>query len=303
MMMMGNWRNPFRLPALAVLLYAGNALPAQAETSPARMIEVSTWDDGGVTHFCVHNSAAGDVTTTVDLRLLNLKGSTNFPCTVVIPANETIEMFTLDRVKTNSRSDFSYTYSATLGSSEATHDDSQVYLLPYVPETSFRVSQGYHGRFSHTGADEYAIDWEMPEGTPVLAARGGVVVKSRNDSNQGGPNRKFLNAANCVMIQHDDGTIGMYGHLQRGGNKVQVGDHVEAGDEIALSGNTGFSQAPHLHFSVFKTKSGSERLSLSVKFRTANQDAVFLEAGQAYEAAPIIVAPPSVPLDPGESGH
>ena len=41
----------------------------------------------------------------------------------------------------------------------------------------YTVVQGHHGSFSHTGQDEYAIDWQMPEGTPVHAARDGLVVK------------------------------------------------------------------------------------------------------------------------------
>jgi murein DD-endopeptidase MepM/ murein hydrolase activator NlpD len=286
------------LLALAVLLPFTGSFPAHAANEPTRMVEMTTWDGDGLIHFTVHNLAAGNVTTTVDLKSSNLKGSTNFPCTAVIPGNETVELFTLNRGKKNSTPDYHYTYAATLGSSEAVHDDSQVYLLPYAPEASFRVSQGYHGHFSHTGPDEYAIDWEMPEGTPVFAARGGLVVKSKDDSSEGGPDRKYLNAANCVLIQHDDGTIGMYGHLLKDGNTVQAGDQVEAGDQLGLSGNTGFSAGPHLHFSVFTVKNGRERLSLSVKFRTADQDEVVLEMGQVYQAAGI-----AEPLAPLESGN
>ena len=52
------------------------------------------------------------------------------------------------------------------------------------------------------------------------------------------------------MIQHDDGTLGEYMHLAPSGVRVSVGQKVARGDELALSGNTGFSSTPHLHFQV-----------------------------------------------------
>jgi murein DD-endopeptidase MepM/ murein hydrolase activator NlpD len=124
----------------------------------------------------------------------------------------------------------------------------------------------------------------MPVGTPVVAAREGLVVKSKDDSDEGGPDRKFQQAANSILIQHDDGTIGIYAHLKKDGNTVKEGDWVKAGDVIGLSGNTGFSSGPHLHFAVFITRTGSERVSIPVKFRTADREAVIPVIGHAYMA-------------------
>ena len=185
--------------------------------------------------------------------------------------------------------DFKYTDSYTIGSTTAVHDDTYVYSLPYAAGQEFRVSQGYHGSFSHTGPDEYAIDWKMPPGTQVHAAREGVVVQSKDDSNVGGPNRKFESCANCVLIQHSDGTIGIYAHLFKGGNRVKVGDKVNVGDWIALSGNTGYTSGPHLHFSVFKTRSGKERESIPVRFQTAGAPtAITLVTGGSYKCTPAV---------------
>jgi len=131
----------------------------------------------------------------------------------------------------------------------------------------------------------------------VHAARGGVVVQSKDDSDVGGPNRKFENKANLILIRHSDGTIGIYAHLSKGCNRVKVGDTVNAGDWIASSGNTGFTSGPHLHFSVFKTRSGKERESIPVKFQTENAAAITLVGGESYRSAPVFaqkskVAPP-----------
>jgi murein DD-endopeptidase MepM/ murein hydrolase activator NlpD len=61
---------------------------------------------------------------------------------------------------------------------------------------------------------------------------------------------KYGGRANYVRILHADGTMGLYAHLEEGGVLVQVGQHVRAGQEIGLSGNTGFTTGPHLHFAV-----------------------------------------------------
>jgi murein DD-endopeptidase MepM/ murein hydrolase activator NlpD len=137
----------------------------------------------------------------------------------------------------------------------------------------------------------------------VHAAREGVVVQSKDDMNEGGPERKFEKCANCVLVQHPDGTIGIYGHLMQGGNKVKVGDHVKAGDLVALSGNTGFSNGPHLHFSVFKAKDGKERLSLPVKFRSANSGVLTLETGHQYTATPVELLPVDAPPALASTDH
>ncbi|MDB6022663.1 MAG: Peptidase [Pedosphaera sp.] len=277
------WRNLGRGLLLAALCGL-RASSAHAGAAQPKMLKVSTKDVGGITHFYVQNLEAAEVTATFDMKLTNLRCSTNVPFTTTFPGSRTVEAFTLEPIEPKDSWSFSYNDAFTIGSHTAVHDDSCVYQLPYATGKSFRVTQGYHGTFSHTGPDEYAIDWKMPVGTPVHAARGGVVVKAKDDSDVGGPDRKYEDRANCVLIQHADGTIGIYAHLMKSGCRVKVGDTVKTGDVIALSGNTGFTSGPHLHFSVFKTKSGKERQSLPVKFQTADGATLELATGQSYRA-------------------
>jgi len=111
----------------------------------------------------------------------------------------------------------------------------------------FRLTQGANGRYSHfTPKGRYAIDIAMPEGTPILAARAGVVVRIENDQTGRGNNP----SGNYVRILHDDGTMGVYLHLMRGSVSVAEGTRVAVGQQIARSGNTGNSTGPHLHFVV-----------------------------------------------------
>ena len=171
-----------------------------------------------------------------------------------------------------------------MGNHLAVHDDSCAYLLPYGATSGFRVTQGYNGAYSHSGPDQYAIDFKMPAGTRVHAARAGVVVKVKDDSDSGGPNRKFESCANYILIRHQDGTVANYAHLQKSGSRVKTGQNVNAGECIALSGNTGFTSGPHLHFSVFKTRAdGGGRQSIPVRFRTADASAITLAEGRTYK--------------------
>lgn len=157
------------------------------------------------------------------------------------------------------------------------------YDLPYR-RASYRVTQAEKGSLTHTQGSgaEYAVDWAMPLGTVVCAAREGTVVALRQDSTVGVMNPKFANYGNFVVIRHDDGTFAEYGHLKRKGVLVWLGQRVKSRDVIGLSGGTGYSSGPHLHFGVFQTVDGQVRKSIPVQFRTKGGRVETLKAGEAY---------------------
>jgi len=272
---------------LAALLLGVTSLNAFAVSESGSMLKVFTCADDEGIHFYVQNLTLANVTASFEMNMTNMQANANFPYTTTVAGNQTVEAFNLTPVDTNQVWTYTFVRTSSFGSADATPDDAFVYSLPYAPGSSFKVSQGYHGKFSHSGPDDYAIDWRMPVGTPVCAARGGLVVKSKDDDERSGSDRKYEKSANCILIQHADGTIGIYGHLKKGGNQVKVGDQVKTGDVIALSGNTGFSNGPHLHFSVFKMLDGKTRLSVPVKFRSADHGVVTLAQGIHYTAAPV----------------
>jgi murein DD-endopeptidase MepM/ murein hydrolase activator NlpD len=258
-------------------------LPVGAAATDKTNVKVTTeHGQGGSTHFMVENSELSEVTMTFDFSTENLKGNVTFPYTATFKPGET-EAFTLTPLDTNHEWEYSYTNYFKMGSSVAAPDD-YVYSLPYAPGTTHRITQGYDGKFSHQGSNKYAIDWQMPQGTAVCAARGGLVVKVKDDSDRGGPNIKFDPFNNYVLIRHDDGTLGHYCHLKKGGVVVHPGQIVKTGDLIALSGSTGFSSGPHLHFCVFVARNGRERESVPVKFRVADGEAMTLVEGEKYRA-------------------
>ena len=264
-----------------------------AVASDTTRVKVTPRHLGGVTYFTVENQERSEITMTFDFKVVNMKGSVTFPYTSTFGPGKT-DAFTLTPDGSGGQWEYAYTNYYKMGSSVAV-PDSYVYELPYEPGSTYRVTQGYGGKFSHQGSNLYAIDWKMPEGTTVLAARGGLVVKVKDDSDKGGSSMKYDRYNNYVLIRHSDGTLGHYCHLSKGGALVLPGDMVRAGQPIALSGNTGFSSGAHLHFCVFKTKDGRERESIPVTFRTQGPEGITLVEGQRYRAPLIETAHAAVP--------
>src|SRR5829696_1981122 len=115
------------------------------------------------------------------------------------------------------------------------HD--HVYLLPFEKGKSYYVVQGYESMLSHKG--DYAIDFKVKPGTKIMAARDGVVVFARETNEKGGVGKKYVGKGNGITIKHNDGTYAHYWHLQYNGALVNVGDTVQQGQLIGLSGSTG----------------------------------------------------------------
>ncbi|MDX1404875.1 MAG: M23 family metallopeptidase [Woeseiaceae bacterium] len=154
----------------------------------------------------------------------------------------------------------------TIGDKDALHDDEHLYLLPYASGRSYRIIQGYGSRFSHRGLEHYAIDFNMSVGTPVHAARGGVVANVEESHNKGCWDDGCGAYANFIVVLHDDGTTGEYYHLKQNGALVDIGERVVAGQQIGLSGNTGHTTMPHLHFAVYRAAEWGNTQSIPVRF-------------------------------------
>ncbi|MDO4708392.1 MAG: M23 family metallopeptidase [Pseudomonadota bacterium] len=137
------------------------------------------------------------------------------------------------------------------------------YLYPYpLQMDDIRISQLPRGAFSHHDAENLdAIDFAAPIGTPVIAARDGLVMQAEGRFSDHGRQR---DAVNLVRILHADGSMAVYAHLQQHSLQIRAGQHVRRGQVIARSGNSGYSTAPHLHF-VVQVNNG-QRLQ-SVPFR------------------------------------
>ncbi len=157
-------------------------------------------------------------------------------------------------------------------------DNSFVYSLPYSQGKKFLLVQAYNSnKFSHR--NELSLDFKMKQGSSICAAREGIVVEIKEDSEVGGAKDEYLSQGNHIIILHSDGSRAMYWHLQKDGVLVNAGDTVKQGQHIGISGNTGYSGFPHLHFQV-KDKDGKE---LATRFLT-RKGIRYLRPGKWYKA-------------------
>jgi murein DD-endopeptidase MepM/ murein hydrolase activator NlpD len=164
------------------------------------------------------------------------------------------------------KSELKYMWTIALGSPDAQHKPPGPYRAPFAVGSTYPISQAYPATFTHNTPDSrYAVDIALPDGTPVYAARDGVVINVRHDAFRGGASAAMMDQANVVAVLHDDGTIALYGHLHWDSIHVHIGQHVSRGEALGSSGSTGFSSGPHLHFVVVRN-AGFTALSVPVEF-------------------------------------
>ena len=128
----------------------------------------------------------------------------------------------------------------------------------------------------------------MPVRTLVHAARGGVVISIEERFTDGNSDP---DDENRIFVQHSDGTVARYYHLTRWGAAVKLGQTVAQGEVIGLSGNTGGSVAPSLHFDVVRQSCGDEYFgpnceTVPVTFRNTRPHPNGLQEAERYHAEP-----------------
>jgi murein DD-endopeptidase MepM/ murein hydrolase activator NlpD len=182
------------------------------------------------------------------------------PASATLPARRSMQIATITTDPIHG-DDFEVVLDALPGDPAAKPQDYD-YRLPFE-YALVRVDQGPGGAFSHNDPqNRYAVDFALAEGTPIVAMREGVVMQVESDFDRAGLNReKYGGRANFIRIVHADGSMAVYAHLQPEGVQVRAGQRVRKGQRIGLSGNTGFSTAPHLHF-VLQVNAGMRLQSI-----------------------------------------
>jgi len=159
-----------------------------------------------------------------------------------------------------------FTFKAAFGNPETVNPDtSYPYLLPYKRKK--KLIQGNFGKFSHNHEGSFhAFDFGTKVGDTIYAAREGKVISIKGDSNKFGRTRKFSSFANYIVILHDDGTTAYYYHLNYEGVLIKNGEMVQRGQAIGISGMTGFTTVPHLHFVVRVPTEDRGNISIPIEF-------------------------------------
>lgn len=199
------------------------------------------------------NRMHGPVTVRVELaEAENVISEPELPTEFVLGPVEERELVTLGAFDERRSWRYRFQTQAVPGRSGAQHQPTEPYRPPFAPGAGFRVGQAFGGEHSHdTPASRHAVDIAMPVGTPVHAARAGVVMDLARYFHAAGQDlERYGPRANFVRILHADGSMAVYAHLDYEGVDVRLGQQVRRGQRIGRSGNTGFSTGPHLHFVV-----------------------------------------------------
>lgn len=238
-------------------------------------------DEDGTAVVYVTNNYPCDESVIITFNTLkNMKADVKLPFKGVIPAGaKEYKLFTLTIKDRTKESGLGYITKYCHGDIfEGKHNNSYVYTIPYQAGEQYGIGQGYGGKFSHfMEGKTHAIDFTMKVGTSICAARDGVVLEVKEDSDKHGKTYKYHEYGNYIIVYHTDGSMANYFHLKKNGSKVKVGDKVEAGQVIALSGNTGWSSGPHLHFQVYAFDKDMEVKSIPTKFKQEEGKAVYLK--------------------------
>ncbi|WP_235972875.1 M23 family metallopeptidase [Luteimonas sp. MC1895] len=249
------WLGRFLAMAVAIAI-AIAALPAAAaaasdgagagagERDPAPLARLEIVDRGAGPEAWAENLLSGPIEV-----MLRATGAAP-PAEPALPARATVPARARVLVSRIGRADAQLVLEVVPGHPGARPLDGE-YAWPLGSRT-LRVSQGWGGTFSHRDDENrHAVDFATPEGTPVLAAREGVVMQVEDRFGSGGlGSSDDTGRANFVRILHNDGTMALYAHLAPAGARVRAGERVRRGQRIATSGNTGYSGGPHLHFAV-----------------------------------------------------
>jgi len=283
---MKNWPLPHNVSRVVLALFL---IISVERPSRAQEAQIDCFDD----LFCVEPIRSGQMVDIYLRNMLEFELSVEISVDVdnmsvdrVLPVTRTLAPFERYRAvrmvggKRGGQWSYNYSLKWLVGKIDARHDDRYVYALPWSKGLTFGVAQGYNGEQTHRGKN--AIDWDMPVGTSVRAARDGIIIDLKDNFYEGGISDDLRSRANFVGILHSDGTVGQYVHLDYRGVKVKIGDRVRRGDVIARSGDIGFSSGPHLHFEVYTVTSSLERKTIPVRFRTSTNPALTLVVGAGY---------------------
>ena len=132
------------------------------------------------------------------------------------------------------------------------------YIIPFKAFSVLTPPAPFHNKAEFS---RYCIDFALPEGTPIIAARAGTVVYTESRFSRSFNHPKYRNKGNVVIIKHTDEEETWYAHLKWRSIKVDIGQKVRQGQIIGYSGSTGFASYPHLHFGVYDEYGANKKIT------------------------------------------
>jgi murein DD-endopeptidase MepM/ murein hydrolase activator NlpD len=259
----GNWHFSDRPPTTGTE-YEVQEIPAE----PKPMVSMRKTGKEREPEYLFFNHYYGPAELEIRLKVAeNISADPYLPARVVLPGQSEKKVISFKASDPQQGFRYQMAYTLVPGRPLQSLPSDISFYPPFPSGEKFPISQGFDGDSTHKdAANQYAVDIVMPVGTPVLAARGGIVMDMEDDFHGGAQKKRFLDRANRIRILHDDGSMAVYAHLQPNSIRIRPGGRVPAGAWIANSGNTGYSSGPHLHF-VVQINAGLALESLPFQFR------------------------------------
>jgi murein DD-endopeptidase MepM/ murein hydrolase activator NlpD len=274
-----------RVILIVLLSLSGCMSTVRRDSHCAWRVCVSFTDTPAGRSYTASNSEPVPVTIALEFRTVeNLRPPAERRVELVVAPRSSADVAYLPTIARDRPVGASITIEIDLGSSTNEVDEDFVYAVPFGGEEPRELVQGFDGPETHLGSMRYSLDFAMPKGTPVLAARGGQVLLVQDGFTEGGTDPKLLERANLVVVAHSDGSMASYGHLERG-VRVRVGQQVREGQLLGYSGATGFAGQPHLHFHVGNRMLGEPGRTLNIRMRDEDGREVPLDVGALVEPA------------------
>ena len=198
------------------------------------------------------NPLGGPVQMWVDFKKTqNMRLTQDIPSPLIIPPQSEQFLSALEKITIGKSWSYQWQVNIVLGKPvKRSQLNSSPLGLPFQGGP-FIISQSFKGEASHNSGPQafYSVDISMPKGTPIVAARKGVIMDIESDFSRSGWSAEYADEANFVRLVHADGSMTIYAHLDPDSISVSIGQKVRQGDLLGLSGTTGYSTGPHLHFS------------------------------------------------------
>lgn len=249
-------------------------------SSSAQTIKIFSENKQGGAIIYATNTELYPISVQMNFDITNMLFSEEDKTVFVIPAKT--EKFKIGELTAAPAQKYkwSYKYKSALGDVTIEDiDDEYSYDLPFPKGKAYKLFRGYNGSLSHKA--ENALDFTMPEGSEIVAAREGIIVQLVQNNSESCPREECKKYNNYITVMHSDGTFSQYAHIKYNGATRKLGDAVKKGDVIAYSGNVGYSSGPHLHFVCFKA--GFEKWqTLKTKFKIGNGESGMLQEGETY---------------------
>ncbi len=210
----------------------------------------------------------------------NVRSTPSLPADLVIEGFGEAPLLDIEPIDKRQGWEYQLSYLAVPGDPDAA-PRAYRYRPPFRTTGRFYIGQAFNGATTHQDdQSRYAVDIGMPVGTPILAARSGVVMHAEEDYFGSGLDpERFAGRANHVRVLHEDGTMALYAHLDLESVSVRPGQTVRTGELLGLSGNTGLSSGPHLHFSV-QRNTGLKLVSIPFVFENGTPEGREPRAGE-----------------------